>query len=67
MAMSSKNIYLVGEFQKHEGREDSADAGAHGTAHKAQNQLDVWHQDPDYQADQDDCCRDHVEPGGEKD
>ena len=55
---------LVGELEEDEGWEDGADTGAHGAAHQAQHQLDVGHQDPHHQADQEHGRRDQVEPGG---
>ena len=54
---------LVGELEEDEGWEDGADTGAHGAAHQAQHQLDVRHQDPHHQADQEHGRRDQVEPG----
>ena len=53
---------LCGEFEEHEGREDCADAGAHGAAHQSKHQLNVWHQNPNGEANQDHSASDHVEP-----
>ena len=54
---------LGGELEEHEGREDGADAGAHGAADQTKHQLDVWHQNPNDEADQDHSTGYHVEPG----
>ena len=69
VSYTSKVIYctsipsdLGGEFEEHEGRENGADAGAHSAADQAKHQLDVWHQNPNGEADQDHSTSDHVEP-----
>ena len=52
---------LGGEFEEHEGRENGADAGAHGAADQTKHQLNIWHQNPNGEADQDNSTSDHVE------